>query len=78
MVKLQQMSQLVSPADDLTKREAKFIEGYPLATLLKQEAAGLLSEADVLMASLVSTHDWLKPTVRLLGVASLVVQTHSD
>lgn len=54
MVKLQQMSELVSQADQLTKREIRFIESYPLSTLMKTEAVSLLKEAKVLMESLVS------------------------
>ena len=54
MVKLQQMSELVTQADQLTKREVRFIEGYPLSSLMETDAFDLLKEAEVLMSSLVS------------------------
>lgn len=54
MVKLQQMSELVKQADELTKREARFVEGYPLSSLMETDAFSLLKEAKVLMSSLVS------------------------
>ena len=60
MVKLHQMSQLVSQASDITERELKFIEAYPLHSLLETQAAGLLEEAKQIMENLVSTpnHDY--------------------
>ena len=54
MVKLQQMSQLVSQANDITERELKFIESYPLASLMETQAAGLLKKAKQIMENLVS------------------------
>ena len=54
MVKLQQVSELVTQADKLMKREVSFIEGYPLSSLLETDAFSLLKEAEVLMSSLVS------------------------
>ena len=54
MVKLHQMSQLVSQANDITERELKFIEAYPLNSLLETQAAGLLEEAKQIMENLVS------------------------
>ena len=47
------MSQLVSQADELTKREVRFVESYPLSTLMDTEAAALLREAEELVDSLV-------------------------
>lgn len=44
----------VSQADDFTKREVRFVESYPLSTLMQTEAAGLLKEAETLVDSLVS------------------------
>ena len=55
MVKLHQMSQLVSQANDITERELKFIEAYPLHSLLETQAAGLLEEAKQIMENLVSS-----------------------
>lgn len=61
MVKLHQMSQLVSQANDITERELKFIEAYPLHSLLETQAAGLLEEAKQIMENLVSTvnHEYI-------------------
>ena len=54
MVKLHQMSQLVSQANDITERELRFIEAYPLDSLLETQAAALLEEAKQIMDNLVS------------------------
>ena len=53
MVKLHQMSQLVSQANDITERELRFIEAYPLDSLLETQAATLLKEAKQIMENLV-------------------------
>ena len=54
MVKLHQMSQLVSQANDITERELRFIEAYPLDSLLETQAATLLEEAKQIMDNLVN------------------------
>ena len=53
MVKLHQMSQLVSQANDMTERELKFIKAYPLDRLMETPATGLLEEAKLIMDNLV-------------------------
>ena len=56
MVKLHQMSQLVSQASDITERELRFIEAYPLESLMETEAAPLLEEAKKIMENLVKSY----------------------
>ena len=54
MVKLHQMSALVSQANEITERELRFIAAYPLSSLLETEAGGLLQEAKKIMDNLVN------------------------
>ena len=54
MVKLHQMSALVSQANEITERELRFIAAYPLSSLLETEAGGLLQEAKQIMDNLVN------------------------
>ena len=54
MVKLHQMSALVSQANEITERELRFIAAYPLSSLLETEASRLLQEAKQIMDNLVN------------------------
>ena len=55
MVKLHQMSLLVSMANQFTQGELRFIESYPLDSLMESRAEGLLEEAKKIMDNLVCT-----------------------
>lgn len=50
LLKLQHMNELVTQAQDLVQRELHFIQTFPLASILKEDAEELLKEADSLVA----------------------------
>ena len=56
MVKLHQMSVLVSQANEITEREMRFIAAYPLSSLMETEVGRLLEEAKQIMENLVNNN----------------------
>lgn len=56
--KLQQMNALVTTATEVVQREVDFVEGFPLQTLLSEDATALLKEADILVAKQVGCINW--------------------
>ncbi len=50
-MKLQKMSGMVRQAEELVSQKVIFVEGFPLAKLFDNNAAELLKEADILVAS---------------------------
>ena len=69
MVKLQKMAGLVDQVEELVKQKVQFVESFPVDDLLNEDAAELLKEADLLVASQViitSSLIWLANSLRIM------------